>query len=47
MWEEIDVCTARMKVPGGWIVRSVLTRSTGVSVHQIFVPDPGHVWEIK
>ncbi len=46
-----EVCSSRLKVPGGWIVRSVVTQygtnhgHSGVSVHQIFVPDKNHQWE--
>jgi hypothetical protein len=59
MWEEIKqtnergfvggsyAVSERMKVPGGWIVRSRMYNSHGVSVHQIFVPDPNHSWKLE
>lgn len=59
MWEKVSkdtdpngmIETDRMKVPGGWIVRSVRTYSTigggGCSVHQLMVPDAEHSWQVK
>lgn len=40
----------RLKVPGGWIVRSFVGYSgssskTGCHVVQTFVQDPDHLWE--
>ena len=49
MWEKIDKQTERLKVPGGWIVRSKFTEifnGCAVSVHQIFVIDPDHSWSL-
>lgn len=47
MWERIDTTTERMPVPGGWIVRSIVTNSlNAIAVHQVFVADPQHLWEI-
>ena len=42
-WENIDEDTDRLKVPGGWIVRSWVMRS----VHQVFISDPGHTWTLE
>lgn len=42
-WEEIDDQTSRLKVPGGWIVRTIVN-SPPSSVHQIFVEDAHHEW---
>lgn len=42
--------TDRLKVPKGWLVRSMLTsydREGGASVDQTFVSDPKHTWKIK
>ena len=41
----LDVESERLKVPGGWILRSRLASSNGVSVHQIFIEDPDHNWK--
>ncbi|MFH1689740.1 MAG: hypothetical protein ABIE42_05815 [Candidatus Eisenbacteria bacterium] len=51
-WEEINKeegeSTARMRVPGGWIVRAQEWDSVGDGetyvVALTFVPDPGHAW---
>lgn len=55
MWEDIKgsrsnrLFSDRLKVPGGWIVRSIIL-STGVdggsSLHQVFIVDPDHEWEL-
>jgi len=55
MWETIDAHTDRLKVPGGWIVRSSLIKmefhdhfvSVATSVHQIFIPDFDHMWILE
>jgi hypothetical protein len=51
MWERISsgnsICSDRLKVPGGWLVRSYLAYSTAGSVIQTLVPDPEHTWELK
>lgn len=56
IWEDVDGArsesqrrpvTERMKVPGGWVIRSTITRGSedgGVCTHQIFIEDPGHTW---
>jgi len=40
-------CSDRLKVPGGWIVRSY-TKTGAFSnkggIHQIFIPDINHKW---
>lgn len=46
-WEEIDSDTNRLKVPGGWIVRSYMHSVSGHTVHQIFIEDPEHLWIIQ
>jgi hypothetical protein len=46
-WEVIDGNSSRLKVPGGWIVRSYLDvgiSSRSCSIHQVFIPDPEHLW---
>lgn len=41
-------CTYRIKVPGGWVIRSRSSYgSSSASIHQIFVKDPKHTWVIK
>jgi hypothetical protein len=43
-WEEIDDRhSARLKVPYGWIVRTVYN----AGVHQIFVEDQDHIWGLE
>ena len=42
-WESLGSHSERLKVPGGWIVRSYL-QNNGPAIHQIFVEDPGHSW---
>jgi len=47
-FEEIDKYTNRLKVHGGWFVRTMseqLTRSSPAT-HTIFIADPRHEWEI-
>ena len=49
-WESIendsDPSSGRLKVPGGWIVRSYMYSVTG-GIHQIFIADSLHQWRIK
>jgi hypothetical protein len=50
MWEIIDKNSFRLKVPGGWIVKSVhkeFYSGISVSVHQIFIKDEGHNWKLN
>jgi hypothetical protein len=69
MWEEVtDSCnenstityyeeTERLKVPTGWIVKTVISYDTHENrenedwdrrcISQVFVPDPEHAWEIE
>jgi len=47
MWESIDRHTDRMKVPGGWIVRSLKVYGEGCSIHQVFIEDKNHTWKLK
>lgn len=47
MWEIIDNSSSRLQVPGGWIVKSWKSDCSGVSVHQVFVPDANHEWVLK
>ncbi len=51
MWEEIDYdqgdSTARMRVPGGWLVRTVIGHLESPAVHMIFFPDPHHDWVVE
>jgi hypothetical protein len=53
-WEGLDGGpTDRAKVIGGWIVRSlerdynVHDGAMNLSTAMVFVPDPGHEWEVK
>lgn len=52
MWEKLDTYTERMRVPGGWIVKSSYSHTAnvknGVAVavtcHQVFIADIDHSW---
>jgi hypothetical protein len=54
VWESIDlidsrISSDRLKVPGGWLVRSVYLRGAqdgSCALHQIFVADPDHEWVV-
>ncbi len=39
--------TARAKVFGGWIVRSLTYPDDRVSESMVFVSDPNHEWEVE
>lgn len=53
-WEQIDECSFRMKVPGGWILKVLedVVRDTGTGMRSgwdwrvaiCFVPDEHHDW---
>lgn len=49
MFEKIDEYTSRMKVPDGWIVRTIVNTHYlgGAGVHQIFIHDGFHQWELE
>ncbi|WP_429885749.1 hypothetical protein [Geoalkalibacter halelectricus] len=38
------VASERLKVPGGWVVRTIANRDS-VAIDQIFVSDPNHEWQ--
>ena len=39
--------SARLKVPGGWLVRTITSRyHAGASVAQTFVPDADYSWSL-
>lgn len=42
-WELIDRTSARLRVYGGWIVRS--WHPSG-GIHQVFISDVSHSWEL-
>jgi len=42
-WESISSDSDRLKVPGGWVLRSYVMDS----IHQVFISDPGHEWVIE
>jgi hypothetical protein len=54
LWESIDlindrIASDRLKVTGGWLVRSVYLRGSqdgSCAIDQVFIADPGHEWEI-
>ncbi len=49
-WPSEKQVSARLKVPGGWLVRSALTLAYGskgdmsFNMTQTFVADPEHAW---
>ena len=47
MWEDIGEETKRLKVPGGWLVRSNISYIGSVSVALTYVPDPDHSWQLN
>jgi len=52
MWEKIEfnngVFSDRLKVYGGWIVRSFAdtSASQGIPINQIFISDQNHEWKL-
>ena len=51
MFEQIDKHSDRIKVPGGWLVRTFVHSSwmeaVSCSVHTVFIADPQHTWELN
>jgi hypothetical protein len=56
-WEKIDNHTTRLKVPGGWVLKSVTCtiysncdankhKSDSSAVHQVFIADKNHEWSL-
>ncbi|HXV27138.1 MAG TPA: hypothetical protein VD862_03915 [Candidatus Paceibacterota bacterium] len=42
-----DVVSDRLRVPGGWIVRTIVTRYQGGShAAHTFITDPAHEWKL-
>lgn len=38
----------RMKVPGGWILRTItFGYNVGAAAHQVFIVDPEYKWELN
>jgi len=46
-FEEIDNETSRLRVYGGWIIRTIAISSEGVGVHTFFMADVLNVWKLK
>jgi hypothetical protein len=49
VWENITANTARMRVPGGWIIREFTIQdadSPACAVGLVFFPDANHTWVI-
>jgi len=55
MWERIpdptaipstDLSSSRLRVPGGWLVRTIVSRADAVHVALIFVSDPANLWKM-
>lgn len=45
-FEIIDKYTDRLKIFGGWLVRST-TRSGFPAIHTVFVKDQNHLWVLE
>lgn len=45
LWEYIGNSTTRLKIPGGWLVRTEHGISGGV--HLMCVPDPRYRWKVE
>lgn len=46
-WEDLDECTKRAKVIGGWLVKSIASiKNNNLSVVMCFVADSDHQWVI-
>jgi len=46
-FEKIDDDTSRLRVYGGWIIRTIAVTSEGVGVHTFFMQDVMNVWKLK
>lgn len=46
-WEELNGDTDRLKVPGGWILRSYVGGMEAKTLHQVFISDPEHTWKFN
>lgn len=46
-WEYVGGISSRLKVPGGWIVRSTTISTIYHSVHTIFISDPNYEWKLE
>ena len=44
-WENIDMDTERLKVPGGWIVEVAHVALESISI--VYVPDPHEEWHLE
>jgi hypothetical protein len=42
-FEKIDNTTIRLKVPGGWFLKTV----TNHNVHTLFIVDEAHRWQLE
>ncbi len=51
MWENISndstASSQRLKTPFGWVVRTIIHGHPTHNLHQVYVPDPDHVWELE
>lgn len=45
-WHTFSPDTHRMRVPGGWLVRTISGFGNTGSVAITFYPDPTHSWEV-
>ncbi len=43
-WEVIDEFVSRVKVKGGWLVKTTVTTKNGVAVDTMFLADQHHEW---
>jgi hypothetical protein len=47
IWECIDEYTERLKIPGGWVLRSRSIGYDSRTIHQVIINDPGHTWQLE
>lgn len=45
-WETLHDNSQRLKVFEGWILRSWITSHYAKSIHQVFIKDEFHKWEV-
>jgi len=46
-FEKIDDETSRLRVPDGWIIRTIVRNSEGISVHTFFLKDIMTHWDLS
>jgi hypothetical protein len=44
-WEQIDECTKRVKVMGGWLVQTGVLTKNSCALSTVFLEDRDHQWQ--